>query len=258
MDYLDRIVSDVQQSIRHGYYQSRPQGSIGPKFSFVQAIAHCSEGKNAIIAELKPASPSEGILLKKNSTDEMLSLYVQAGVSGLSILTEPQHFGGSLENLRHASLLGLPTLTKDFVICTEQLDAARAYGASGVLLIATLFERDYASLNLDAMISEAQKRELEVLLEVASLDEYERALKTNATMIGINNRDLTSLKIDLNRTADILGKSSKDRLIWSLSGVDTREDLQKLRDAGADAFLVGTSLLKAKDPQVKLAELLSA
>ncbi len=252
MDYLARIVQDVQRSIDDGYYRVLPKGLVGRQHSFCDAIMHSSPSRNAIIAELKPASPSEGALLGSRTVDDLLSLYAASGVKGLSVLTEPEHFRGSLEYLQRASLLGLPLLMKDFVIGVEQLDAARAHGASAILLIATLFERGYSPIELDTMIEEAHRRSLEVLLEVTSSDEYRQALQTGAEMIGINNRDLTTLRVDLNRTAEILSAAPKDRIVWSLSGMQTKDDLKKLREAGADAFLIGTNVLKADDPSAKL------
>jgi indole-3-glycerol phosphate synthase len=253
------MMHDVRSSIWRGYYRSRTEGQPEPRRSFVEAIGQRPSQRNAIIAELKPISPSEGILLGGSKfINERLALYAGAGVTGLSVLTEPVHFGGSLENLGRASHLGLPVLMKDFVISLEQLDAASAHGASAVLLIATLFERGYASRGLSEMIRAAHERGLEVLLEVASRGAYQRALETEADMIGINNRDLRTLRVDLRRTIEILRAAPKDRLIWSLSGVRHAEDVRRLCAAGADAFLVGTSLMKASDLPAKLDELLYA
>jgi indole-3-glycerol phosphate synthase len=257
MDHLDRIMQDVLRSIEDGYYRAAPLGPVGKPPYFCDAIAQSSFLKNAIIAELKPASLSEGALLGSRTIDEVLALYVTSGVTGLSVLTEPNHFRGSLEYLRRASLLGLPVLMKDFVIRVEQLDAASAHGASAVLLIVSLFERGYAPVSLDAMIAEAHARNLEVLLEVASLREYHLARKTRVQMIGINNRDLATLRVDLNRTVQMLAAAPKDRLVWSLSGIQTNSEVRRLRNAGSDAFLVGTSLLKDRDPCAMLKQLLT-
>jgi indole-3-glycerol phosphate synthase len=222
----------------------------------VERIHACSA--NPIIAELKPASPSEGRRLPQERIAEILQIFSRAGVVGLSVLTEPMHFHGSLENLRLASAGGLPTLMKDFVIDPLQLEACVAYGGSALLLIVGLFRRGYSTVDLNEMIALAHQKNLEVVLEVNSLEEFHLAQKTEADMIGINNRDLGTLHIDLGTTRSILQQVQKDRIVWSMSGIENAEDLDRLKQAGADAFLVGTSLMRAENPEDRLTELLEA
>lgn len=161
------------------------------------------------------------------------------------MLTDPDHFGGSLELLGMAAQTGLPVLMKDFLLDPVQLEACRRWGGSAALLILTLFRRGYARFPLEEMIAAAHERGLEVLLEVSTEDEYEEALATRADMIGINHRDLATLTLDPGKTERILRKHAKDRLVWALSGMETPDDVRRLRRVGADAFLVGTSLLRA-------------
>lgn len=259
MDHLERIVRDVRQTVESGYYAPSPTRGrgVGPRVRprFSEAIA-LRQG-SAVIAELKPASPAAGALLRDRSPTEMLSRYARSGVVGISVLTEPVHFGGSLPLLAQASQTGLPTLMKDFIIAPEQIAAAAFYGASAVLVIVTLVQRRHTSLTLEEAIALAHEHDLEVLAEVASVEEFLRAQRTDADMIGINNRDLVTLRTDLRRTEEILRKVRKDRLVWSLSGIETAQDIQRLRAAGADAFLVGTALMRAQDPAQKLRELIA-
>jgi len=259
MDWLDRLAWAGLETIASGYYDHvRAGASVDrPRRSLVREINRRGEACHlAIIAEIKPASPTGGPLWVGADPLELARQLSARGAAGLSVLTEPAHFGGSLENLRQASRSGRPTLMKDFLLAPVQLDAARAYGASAVLLILTLFSRGYARLGLTEMIGAAHERGLEVLLEVNSLAEYRRAQQTRAEMIGINNRELASLQVDLGRTGAILAQAQKDRPVWALSGIETREDIQRLSAAGADAFLVGSSLMRSADPAAKLAELI--
>jgi len=255
MDHLDRLAQTALKTIANGYYKGTVAAPSHPA-SFSSVIQN-ADGL-PLIAEVKPASPSGGRLLGKRSPKDLVDAFSAAGAQGLSVLVEPVHFGGSTDTLRHAASKGIPVLFKDFVLSLEQLDAAVGCGASGVLLILALFERGYAKVPLEQMLEAAVQRSLEVLLEVYDEREYVRALETPATMIGINNRDLKTLQVDLYTTARILGQHSKDRPVWSLSGVSTPEDVALLKTFNADACLVGTALMKAKQPQALLKDLLAA
>lgn len=254
MDHLEDIMSSVCETLRSGYYRAGLPAWQGPRPSFQQAI-RATRGV-ALIAEVKPSSPSEGRLLHGRTPSDLIKLYAQTNIIGISVLTEPEHFGGSLALVREAALLSVPTLMKDFLIAPEQIEAAAAYGASAVLLIATLFARRYPAFTLEGAIVQAHRLGLEVLLEVSSLDEFRWAQQTEADMIGINNRDLATGKIEIQRTVEILQRARKDRVVWSLSGIETAQDVQRVRAAGADAVLVGTALVKAHDPTHKIGELL--
>lgn len=258
MDHLDEFVRDTWKRVNAGYYANVTHVTLKGR-SFVRAIRRAqAAGRNALIAELKPISPSEGRLLNGRSPQDLLQIYASSGAAGLSVLTEPEHFGGSLELLARAGETGLPTLMKDFVMDPVQLEACAACGGSGVLLILAIFRRGYPRLSVETMIEEAHDRGLEVLLEVNSLEEYERALQTEAEMIGINHRNLATFTLDLGLTEHILSRAPKDRPVWALSGIETPEDVRRLKAAGADAFLVGTSLLRAGDPGTALRELIRA
>ncbi|MFQ6118113.1 MAG: indole-3-glycerol-phosphate synthase [Candidatus Bipolaricaulia bacterium] len=257
MDYLDRFAEEAQARIASGYYRVTV-GVERERRSFVEAIAK-AEG-NAIIAELKPASPSAGELLGARKLEELAWLYRAGGAVGLSALTEPEHFRGSLEHLRAASELGLPVLMKDFILDPAQLEACACLGGDCVLLILSLFRRGYSTTGLGTMIAHAHQLGLEVLLEVASAEEFQMAQRTDAEMIGLNSRDLATLEVDLDRTIAVLESVPRDdaKVIWALSGISSLEEVRRLRAVGAKAFLVGTALMRADDPLKKLEELIRA
>lgn len=252
MDTLDRLAKATLKRVEAGYYEAGTATDFGrPRTSFVSAIEQARTATRlAVVTELKPASPSVGLLLDHPARDVpvIMNQYAKGGADGLSVLTDATHFGGSLDYLQTAHETGLPTLMKDFLLTESQIDAGKAVGASAVLFILTLFRRDYAKLALNDMISAAHERDLEVLLEVNGSNEYEEALGTDADMIGINNRDLSTLKLDLGTTERVLGNYRKDRPVWALSGVESREDMGRMRQAGADAVLVGTSLMRSAQP----------
>ncbi len=253
-DYLDKLAKTALETIDSGYYKFKNASISAP--SFVKAVE--SQEGLGLITEVKPSSPSGGNLIGDKSATDIIDLYIDAGVTGLSVLTEPIHFGGSLKNLNYAAQQGLPVLFKDFVLDPVQLNVSKSTGASAVLLILALFERGYAKLNLDEMIQAATDHNLEVLLEVYDSQEYERALQSKAHMIGINNRDLKTLEVDLATTQTILAECKKDRMVWSLSGVYSEKDLKFLSQCGADACLIGTSLMKSENPQSLLKDLLAS
>jgi indole-3-glycerol phosphate synthase len=150
---------------------------------------------------------------------------------------------------------------KDIVICPEQIDAAAKLGANVILLIQAIFDRGYCNENLNEMIAEAHAKNLEVLLETHNLDEFMRAIETNSDLIGINNRNLGTLEIDLNVTKSILSKSaykSDYKVIVSESGINNPTDLHSLRDCGAQAFLVGSAIMQADDIEAKVREFVNA
>lgn len=249
MDILDRLAQETLVRIEEGYYANVAPVAVERR-SFAEAIRRAPlDGENPVIAEIKPVSPSSGWLLDDPERDvpRIVELYRRSGVVGISVLTDPTHFGGSLAYLERASQTGLPTLMKDFLLSEAQLDAAVAYGASAVLFILTLFRRDYPERTLEGMVAAAHERGLEVLLEVNSPEEYDRALETEADMIGINHRNLATLELDLSLTERVLARGRKDRPVWALSGIEAPCDVERLRRAGADAFLVGTSLMRSRE-----------
>ncbi|RXE56874.1 indole-3-glycerol phosphate synthase [Methanoculleus taiwanensis] len=218
-----------------------------PHRSLAAAIRAC-RGKNAIIAEVKYASPSRG-RIHDGSTPEAIALeFVAAGATGLSVLTEPTFFGGSTENLiRARRAVSVPILRKDFIIDERQLAETRLLGADAVLLIARVLGN-----RLAAFVDEAQVIGLEPLVEVHGRGEMERALATEASLIGINNRDLRTLTTDLSTTIR-LAEVARDegRLVISESGIIWPYDVRNLR-RHCDAFLIGSAIMSARDRRRKL------
>ncbi|MEM2455165.1 MAG: indole-3-glycerol-phosphate synthase, partial [Candidatus Bathyarchaeia archaeon] len=221
-------------------------------------------GKRApIISEIKFVSPSFGLLRSPGNVASIAKCMIEAGAIGLSILTEPTYFSGSLENLLNARVVvEAPILMKDIVVSIEQIEVAWRAGADAVLLIVALFERGYCETGLDEMIKRLHDYGLEVLLETHTAEEFKVALSTDADIIGINNRDLKTLKVDLNVTKRILERFDRSetngRPIVSESGIRSPEDIRFLRKCGADAFLVGSSIITAEDISKFISRLVNA
>ncbi|MCS6875919.1 MAG: indole-3-glycerol phosphate synthase TrpC [Aquificaceae bacterium] len=219
-------------------------------FPFEKMLSSC---KTRIIAEVKKASPSEGHI-KDVLPLEQARLYQEAGAVAISVLTDTKFFGGSLQDLSDVRKgVNLPLLRKDFIIHPVQLLEAKAYGADVVLLIVRILEDSL----LRELLEYAEVLGLYHLVEVFNLKEAERALKAGARIIGINNRDLDTLKVDVS-LSERLAPSIKDmgaKFVIAESGIENREQILRLENSGVDAFLIGTSLMKSSDPVKKLKEL---
>ncbi|MFQ5794202.1 MAG: indole-3-glycerol-phosphate synthase [Candidatus Bipolaricaulia bacterium] len=259
MDYLDKLAQTTIETVKNGYYTRRPtRARRTGRRSFVACISN--HPGNPIVAEIKPASPSQGRMIEggEEMIAEIASCYWQAGAAGISVLTEPVRFGGALAYLNSASAAGLPVLMKDFLLDPVQIEAGTAWGADAILLILTLFRRRYATVSLAQMIDRIHEHGLEVLLEVSSAEEFRDARETAADMIGINNRNLATLELRLETTEEILAREAADRPVWGLSGVFSAADIRRLKVAGVDAFLIGTSLMLADDRSRLLEEFICA
>jgi indole-3-glycerol phosphate synthase len=204
-----------------------------------------------LIAEVKRASPSKGTLKEDLNPRELAAAYRRGGASAISVLTEPDFFRGSMEDLGAAVEAGLPVLRKDFIIDPFQVFEARAWGSDAVLLIVRTLGDEMA-----ALYKTAKSLGLDVLVEVFDETDLERALQLEPELIGINHRDLTTFDVDPDRTAKLAPLVPGGSTIVALSGVEERAEVEALRSAGADAVLVGESLVRAADPEAKIAELL--
>jgi indole-3-glycerol phosphate synthase len=187
-------------------------------------------------------------------------MMVHAGAVALSVLTQPHLFAGSLENLaRVRKEVSVPIIMKDIVVSRIQIDAAKKVGADCVLLIKTVFDLDLAEESLDTLMEYSGKKGLQVLVEVHTERELEDLLSSALPLIGINNRNLDTLKIDLETTKRLLrGKAKGKSLVISESGISSAADIRYLHDAGADAYLVGTSIMQSADVSRKVQELYHA
>ena len=202
-------------------------------------------GQVAVLAEVKRASPSRGAINPGLDAVAQARAYQAGGALGISVLTEPAHFGGSNEDLEAIrAAVDIPVLKKDFHVDPLQLVEARALGASAVLLIA----RALAPARLRELAAEAEALGLEVLIEVRDEWELERALETSAPLVGVNNRNLETLAIDTAASDRLIPAIPRDRVAIAESGMRTEADVTRAATAGADAVLVGSSLSAASDP----------
>ncbi len=259
-DFLDILAADAKATVASGYYVSGKKASICPASLHAALAESVSQSKPAVITEIKAASPSAGTIRESFAPDEVAKSMARAGAVAISVLTEPKHFNGSLDNLRKVrEAVKLPILMKDIIVDPLQLSVASRMGANIILLIQALFDRGYCPLSLSEMIASAHARNLEVLLEVHNEDEFRRALGTDADLVGINNRNLGTLKVNLNVTKRILRKiPSEGKLVVSESGIKTVKDLQFLWQCGAKAFLIGSSVMLADDVEARVREFTNA
>jgi indole-3-glycerol phosphate synthase len=185
---------------------------------------------------------------------------LSGGACAISVLTDPDSFEGELETLALISReTTAPTIMKDIIVSPRQLRAGRRAGAGVVVLISEIFSRKLSNVGLDTMILEANRLGLEVLVEANSLGEFENLRRFRPDLYGINNRDLSTFSLDLTTTEKILAENiGADRPIVSESGIESSEDIRRLKAAGATAFLVGTSIMKSSNIEEKVRELVNA
>jgi len=249
---LDRIVARTRERIA-GLPLLLPENGSAARRSLKGAIESARE-RNAVIAELKYASPSRGVLESGIHPGTLAEELAAGGCVALSVLTEPYFFGGSTENIGHVRRVsGLPILRKDFIIDERQLYETKALSADAVLLIAGVLKSD-----LPAFVQTAYEIGLEPLVEVHSRNEAEQALRTDAELIGINNRNLTTMTIDLNTTKRLSGMIRQEgRMVVSESGILWPFDVRNLRDS-CDAFLIGSAVMSAENRKKRLEGLVYA
>ncbi|MBN1357501.1 indole-3-glycerol-phosphate synthase [Candidatus Bathyarchaeota archaeon] len=256
-DFLDTLAQSARATIDSGYYEAVPEEAAS-RVSLKKAIL---EAKHApVITEIKAASPSAGTIRENIKACSIAESMEKGGAIGISVLTEPKHFNGSLSSLVKARrTVKLPILMKDIILRPVQLEVASNLGANVVLFIEALFDRGYCESTLSDMIATAHSKGLEVLLETHTEAEFRYAVGTRADLVGINNRNLATLKVDLNVTKKILEQNNAEgKIVVSESGVTTPAELRFLRLYGAQAFLVGSAVMLAKDIEGKVKELVSA
>jgi indole-3-glycerol phosphate synthase len=231
----------------------RDAEQLGGQRDFVAALrTKIDGGRLAVIAEIKKASPSKGVLREKFVPAAIAESYERHGAAALSVLTDVQFFQGALEFLEQArAASALPALRKDFIVDPYQVYQSRAHGADCVLLIAAVLE-DGLIRDLEAL---AHELGMAVLVEVHDRDELQRALRLETPLVGINNRDLRTFEVTLDTTLTLLRDMPADRLPVTESGILAAADVERMRDAGVHAFLVGEAFMRAPDPGVALAEL---
>jgi len=205
-----------------------------------------------LIAEVKQASPSRGVLNPNFNPTKLAKTYAEGGAAAISVLTEENYFKGSIDYLAAIrEVVRLPLLRKDFIFDPYQVYESRAYGADALLLIATILSRP----QLEELLSLSHSLGLRCLVEVHKENEVERALRSKAGIIGINNRDLATFNIDINTTRRLRPLIPQTRIVVSESGIKTRSDTEKLKEWGVNAILVGETLVTAGDILTKMREL---
>ena len=256
-DFLDILASVAQGTIDDKYYYEAKPGK-NSHVSLKKAILDCRA--NPVIAEIKVASPSAGVIKQDAEPSLIARAMEKGGAVALSVLTEPNYFRGSLEALAEArAAVNLPILMKDIILNPIQIETASKMGANAILLIKSLFDRGYSGKSIDEMIKVAHVLGLEVLLETHTQSEYKSALESDADLIGINNRDLATLNVNLQTTKDILeSNSTKGKIIISESGIKSVEDLVFLRSSGVRAFLIGSAIMSSNNIEEKVREFVNA
>ena len=258
-DILTRIVEVKRDEIRVARARRdllslrRDAESLGGVRNFVGAMrAKIGAGQSAVIAEIKKASPSKGVLREHFVPTDIAASYARGGAACLSVLTDVQFFEGAVAYLEQArTACTLPVLRKDFMVDAYQVFEARAMGADCILLIAAcLGDAEMADLE-----AQAHALGMAVLVEVHDGFELDRALRLKTPLVGINNRNLRTFEVTLDTTLDLLKNVPADRLLVTESGVLARADVLRMRTAEVQAFLVGEAFMRAADPGQALADL---
>jgi indole-3-glycerol phosphate synthase len=255
---LDRIVEARRESIEHRK-RSLPEAALKsavekatPPLDFAGALSRYAFN---VIAELKKASPSRGILRENYEPGALAANLEAAGAAALSVLTEEDFFSGSLGDLKEAKkATQIPILRKDFIIDPWQVWEARAGGADAFLLIVAILD----DATLRELLEIGRSLEMEPLVEVHSRDEIARAVGAGARIVGVNNRDLHDFSVRLATSLDLIEAIPEGCIAVSESGLRTHDDLARLRHAGFDAFLVGEHLMRHADPAQPLHQLLGS
>jgi indole-3-glycerol phosphate synthase len=227
-------LEDVQRAAAEERHDTRP---------FAEALARPG---TSLIAEHKRRSPSAGSIRDGVTCGEIVAAYARGGAAAVSILTEEAHFGGSLDDLREArGATDLPVLRKDFTIDPYMLYEAKAAGADAVLLVVGSLRES----ELEELLAVARSLDLDAVVEISRPDELDTALRIDADVIGINNRDLEDFTVDITRTFELLTDVPAGKTVVSESGIVYREQIEELERVGVDAVLVGETVMSAEDPE---------
>jgi indole-3-glycerol phosphate synthase len=261
-DILNKIVAVKREEVAEAIHR-KPLAAIRKDAEsrvqtrdFVGALrGKIAAGQAAVIAEIKKASPSKGVLRADFIPADIAQSYAEHGAACLSVLTDKQFFLGQIDYLKQArASCGLPVLRKDFIIDAYQVYESRVMGADCILLIAACLD-DAQMKSFEAL---AFSLDMAVLVEVHDGAELERALKLKTPLIGINNRNLNTFEVSLDTTLGLVGQLPAERLLISESGIATTDDVQRLRRAKVNAFLVGEAFMRADEPGEALQQLFGA
>ncbi|MCV0400741.1 MAG: indole-3-glycerol-phosphate synthase [Nitrosopumilus sp.] len=252
---LKKLVNNSQMAIDDGVYEidANLQKSSKDFLQIIKTNPHAT-----LLTEIKFASPSLGKIRTLTDPVSIANQMILGGSKALSVLTQPHLFHGSPEYfMKVRQSVDVPMLMKDIMIDKIQIDAAKKMGADYMLVIQSLFDQKFLP-EIDDFIDYGHKQGLQILLEVHTRKELENALKTEADLIGINNRNLDTLEIDLRTTETILSGIKKSRPILSESGINTPEDIQYLKKCGADAFLIGSSIMQSDNIEEQVRKLVNS
>jgi len=238
---LEELVNNSRKAIDNGVYEiSETLSNSGTDLGeTIMKSQHAS-----LITEVKFSSPALGNIRKVSDPVNIALQMINGGASALSVLTQPFLFDGSPELfMKVRKIVKIPMLMKDITVDKIQIDAAKKIGADYFLLIQSLFDKKMVS-EMDELIDYGHKNGVKVLVEAHTSKEFENACKTNADIVGINNRNLDTLKIDLNTTKNILEDSNPSKVIISESGIESQDDIRFLHKCGAKGYLIGTAIMK--------------
>jgi len=258
MTILQQIVSETRARLAEntGSYRAELE-KLAERHTprgFRERLVDRARREPAVIAELKKASPSKGVIRADFSVIELARAMEQAGAAALSVLTEEKHFQGSLENLRLASAtVSIPCLRKDFILDELQMLEARAFGGDAALLIVAALDDS----ELKQLRRAAQELQLDVLCEVHDNEELQRAVDAGFDIIGVNNRDLRTFQVTLETSLRLNANIPSNALRVAESGIHAGADITRLRSVGYQAFLIGESLMRERDPGEALSKLLA-
>ena len=261
-DILDKIITVKREEVA-ALMQQKPM--LAMRFDAESRVltrdfegalrSKIAAGKPAVIAEIKKASPSKGVLREEFIPADIAQSYAEYGAACLSVLTDKQFFQGSVEYFKQArASCSLPALRKDFMIDPYQIYESRVMGADCILLIAAALD-DAQMKDMEAV---AMALDMAVLVEVHDAAELERGLKLKTPLIGINNRNLKTFEVSLDTTLGLLRQVPDDRIIITESGISTVQDVKRMRDGNVHAFLVGEAFMRAQDPGAALNALFGA
>lgn len=261
-DFLKKIIAERLHDVRKAekevslsVLQQAAQTGRQPRSLTARLQTPQAAGRANIIAEIKRSSPSEGVLLPDLNPAMLAREYVAAGAAAISVLTEPKYFSGLDKDIREVRQeVNIPILRKDFIVTPYQIYQSAALGADVILLIAAALKQPL----LKELCAAAAESQLETIIEVHTLPDLETALQFEKAIIGVNNRNLTTLQTDLSTAVTLATSIPKGRIAIAESGIKSRREIELLMKLGYRGFLIGASLLKAKSPGAALAELVGA
>ncbi|MFN2593401.1 MAG: indole-3-glycerol phosphate synthase TrpC [Actinomycetota bacterium] len=256
MSYLDELIASTRLRVdetraRTTDHQLNAAMAAAPAVRSLRKALTGTELR--LIAEIKRASPTAGEIAPGLDAAAAAEAYARGGASALSVLTEPEKFKGSLDDIRAARGAGVPVLRKDFIVDELQVRESRGAGADAILLIVRALGNE-----LRALYESAEQHGMECLVEVFDENDVERALEIGAAIVGVNHRDLETFEVDPDRTLKLAPMIPDEVVLVGLSGVKSRDDVKRLADAGARAVLVGEALGRSGSPEATVRELLGA